>query len=482
MPSPRDSTPSALVPEITVRTYDGRTYRFRTPFLIGRDHTCHVRVDDGRVSRRHAQVSYEHGEWRLEDLESGNGVYVGDRRVQAVPIKPALSVRLGPEGPTIELEADMDVGETIVLADYMERYFKPTGSDRPAGKDTVMIRKAFERVQRKQRRTYSAIIGVVAAIAIAAGGYAYYAQVRLARQQSEMQEIFYDMKGLDVDMARLEATQATNTAQNQDAVRLFQERRRLLEARYERILDSMGDRRYTPEEQAVLRVTRLFGECEAVAPPEYMAEVMTYVRQWRSTGRFARAVRLAQEKGYIPRIVLEFQRQNLSPQFFYLALQESDFVEDATGPMTRFGYAKGMWMFIPDTARRFGLTIGPLAAQKRPDPADDRHNWEKSTKAAAAYIKEIYYTDAQASGLLVVASYNWGERRVVDLLRKMPANPRERNFWKLLLQHRERIPPETYDYVFRIVSAAAIGENPRLFGFDFDNPLTSAGASLASAQ
>jgi hypothetical protein len=53
----------------------------------------------------------------------------------------------------------------------------------------------------------------------------------------------------------------------------------------------------------------------------------------------------------------------------------------------------------------------------------------------------------------------------------MPANPKDRNFWQLLTKYRDRIPQETYDYVFFIVSAAVIGENPRLFGFDFDNPL-----------
>ena len=55
----------------------------------------------------------------------------------------------------------------------------------------------------------------------------------------------------------------------------------------------------------------------------------------------------------------------------------------------------------------------------------------------------------------------------------MPANPRDRNFWKLLSKHRDKIPQETYDYVFYIASAAVIGENPRLFGFDFDNPLAN---------
>ena len=68
-----------------------------------------------------------------------------------------------------------------------------------------------------------------------------------------------------------------------------------------------------------------------------------------------------------------------------------------------------------------------------------------------------------------MASYNWGENRVTRLIRKMPENPRDRNFWSLLEQHS--IPEETYDYVYYIFSAAVIGENPRLFGFDFDNPL-----------
>jgi hypothetical protein len=130
-----------------------------------------------------------------------------------------------------------------------------------------------------------------------------------------------------------------------------------------------------------------------------------------------------------------------------------------------------MWQFIPETGARYGLTIGPLEKTSRPDPLDDRHKWQKATHAAALYIKDIYATDAQASGLLVIASYNWGEQRIIDLLKTMPENPQERNFWKVLEKYRSRVPDQTYKYVFMIISAAVIGENPRLFGFDFDNPL-----------
>jgi len=71
----------------------------------------------------------------------------------------------------------------------------------------------------------------------------------------------------------------------------------------------------------------------------------------------------------------------------------------------------------------------------------------------------------------VMACYNWGEGRVIPLVRSIPANPKDRNFWRLLTAYRDKVPQETYDYVFYIASAAVIGENPRLFGFDFDSPL-----------
>jgi hypothetical protein len=225
------------------------------------------------------------------------------------------------------------------------------------------------------------------------------------------------------------------------------------------------------DQRLILRMARVFGECELDMPPGFVAEVQNYITKWQSSGRLARAVEQAKTNGYTQRITTEFLAQNLPPQFFYLALQESDFEPFISGPPTYKGIAKGMWQFIPETAQKYGLRVGPLAGFRRPDPADERHQWEKATNAAARYIKDIYSTDAQASGLLVMASYNWGEHRVVNLLRSMPANPRERNFWKVLANHSDKVPKETYDYVYYIFSAAVIGENPKLFGFKFDNPL-----------
>jgi len=103
--------------------------------------------------------------------------------------------------------------------------------------------------------------------------------------------------------------------------------------------------------------------------------------------------------------------QDQPPQFIYLAMQESNFQPRIVGPPTRYGRAKGMWQFIPATGTRYGLKIGPLKDTGQYDPADERHNFKKSSYAAARYLKDIYRTDAQASGLMVMASYNLGRRQ-----------------------------------------------------------------------
>jgi peptidoglycan lytic transglycosylase D len=175
----------------------------------------------------------------------------------------------------------------------------------------------------------------------------------------------------------------------------------------------------------------------------------------------------AQAAAYGPRAATILLEHDLAPDFFYVAFQESEFKVDAVGPRTRFGIAKGMWQLIPGTAREYGLHTGPLVAVPRPDPLDERHDFEKSTAAAASYLRDLYTTDAQASGLLVMASYNWGQTRILRLLRSMPPSPKDRNYWTLLARYRDRIPDETYNYVISIVAAAVVDRDPALFGFRF---------------
>ncbi|MGI8568682.1 MAG: hypothetical protein ACR2KT_06230, partial [Methylocella sp.] len=73
-----------------------------------------------------------------------------------------------------------------------------------------------------------------------------------------------------------------------------------------------------PEERIVLRIARLFGECELDMPPGFAAEIHNYIQKWRSSGRLSQDIRMAKERGYAMTISEELLAEDLPPQFFYL--------------------------------------------------------------------------------------------------------------------------------------------------------------------
>jgi hypothetical protein len=478
---------------LSVTMPDGRVFRFAQAFYVGRGEECELRIDHPLVSRRHLLVSMTNGQWEVQDLRSSNGTFANGSRISTAPVASPVTLSLGAQGPALLFEietpgmrpaaqtrfeereeeglegADEQPEEDV--DEFAKRYFGAAADDdSAAGPKTMMIRRAYREVQKKQKRKYGGVVIGLGVALLIAGGFAYKTYLDTLEQRRQAEELFYSIKAIDVSIANLEMRLAASGDKGAlEAVRQSRADRREMERNYDQYVSRYYGRSLDEEEKAILRVTRLFGECELAAPEDYLRKVKAYIRGWQSTGRFQRSMTVALQNNYIPHIAREFMAQNLPPHFLYLAMQESDFYAFASGSPTRWGIAKGMWQFIPQTGERFGLKTGPLLRQRVPDVEDDRHKWDRATTAAAKYIKEIYSTDAQASGLLVMASYNWGEGRVINMVRSLTPNPRERNFWKL--QERYRLPDETYNYVFSIVSAAVIGENPRAFGFPFDNPL-----------
>jgi membrane-bound lytic murein transglycosylase D len=488
MPATEGSKTAARALKVSCGTspMDRRQFSFRHAFRIGRAEDCDVVIAHDYVSRVHAQVTFENGNWWVCDVGSSNGIYVNGVRLPRVSVEQNLTICLGIYGPelTLELEPLPLAAKPVtrpssaegdrVVAQYIERYFSRQGASDGAGQHTMYLRQAFQHVQSQEKRKYGQIIGALLAVVLGVGVYGFYEHHQVAKQKAMAEELFYSMKSLDIDIANVERIVGdSNSTLGAEEIRKYRQRRQLMENGYDRFLSTLHvyNPRMTEQERLVLRVARIFGECELDMPAGFMQEVEKYIKRWQSSDRYTKALETARVSGYTKLISDEFLSQGLPPQFFYLAMQESNFDRYAVGPMTRKGFAKGLWQFVPETAVKYGLHLGPLVDLSRPDPGDDRAHVDHATKAAARYIKDLYSSDAQASGLLVMACYNWGENQVLPMVRSMPANPRERNFWMLLKNHRDRIPQETYDYVFYIVSAAVIGENPRLFGFEFDNPL-----------
>ncbi|MBI4002852.1 MAG: FHA domain-containing protein [Nitrospira defluvii] len=477
-------------PPVRIRVRVGTTWsgeqRFTHTFRIGRSADCQVVVPERVVSRVHAEVRFEANQWWLVDQQSTHGLYVNGRHVTRVPLREAVTVELGLGGPVVWLavsdeivfsdqpaEAAHEGAELPSVTEIVDRWKR--GDTVEETEEARRYRAAAKRRERQQRRRYRVAVGVVVILLVCAVGYAWYQRARVDQMTRTAGEMFYTMKQVEIQVSELEEVVA-ETKRKDLMERILTKRQKLreLEAQYDRFLTELDIYEgMSEQDRLVFRMARLFGECEVAMPRDFLSEVKKYIRRWKSTERLQNAIKRARDNGLIPTVANEMWTKNLPPQFFYLAVQESGFDSKAVGPLTRMGYAKGIWQFIPQTAEQYGLKPGPLKNVAKYDPQDERFHFQKATKAAAKYIRRIYNTDAQASGLLVIASYNWGEGNVINIIRKMPNNPRERNFWQLLKQYK--IPQETYDYVFYIFSAAVIAENPQLFGFDFQNPFAEQG-------
>lgn len=68
---------------VNARGNDNTLYIFGQDYLIGRDKSSDIYLDDEAVSRQHARISYDGSTFFIEDLASKNGVLVQDERLAA---------------------------------------------------------------------------------------------------------------------------------------------------------------------------------------------------------------------------------------------------------------------------------------------------------------------------------------------------------------------------------------------------------------
>jgi hypothetical protein len=449
------------------------TLRFAETVRLGRAPANGIVVDDDYVSGTHLELRRTAGGWQVVDLGSTNGTFIDGRRIERADLGAHTAIRLGhPAGPELVvmvpgLEPQPDATLVVPKAELVSRYL---GEAEPEdmSERTRVIRATLQQHRQQEtrvwlKRTRQMRVVVVALLAFGgiAGALAWWQGRRVAAQREAATELFYTIKALELDLRRLEAANGPDPS--------ARERQQRLEEQYEDLLTTLGiysDR--TPDEvQLIYRTVHRLGESEVTVPREFVDEVLRFIGEWKAADLEAGLGRAAAGDlaATVGNILLE---HGLPREFLYLALQESKLDPDAIGPSTPYGVPKGMWQMIPATAEAYGLRLGPLQGERQVDPADERHDVAKATAAAARYLADIYETDAQASGLLVMAAYNLGEPRLLGMVRSMPESPRERNFWALIENHGDQIPEETYNYVYRIVSAAVIGQDPELFGFTFD--------------
>jgi DNA-binding NtrC family response regulator/pSer/pThr/pTyr-binding forkhead associated (FHA) protein len=100
----------------------GTRFAFERDILVGRASDCHVRVMDGRASRRHARFVIDEDGVRVDDLGSRNGTQVNGQRIAAPTlIAPGDRIRVGETvlvfEPNVDLVPARHTGGAVVLDD-----------------------------------------------------------------------------------------------------------------------------------------------------------------------------------------------------------------------------------------------------------------------------------------------------------------------------------------------------------------------------
>jgi membrane-bound lytic murein transglycosylase D len=183
-------------------------------------------------------------------------------------------------------------------------------------------------------------------------------------------------------------------------------------------------------------------------------KVLQSMNFWLNKGKKYFNDGLIRSGRYREMIERTFREESLPMDLLYLAHVESLFKTNAVSRTRN----RGIWQFGKGTAVRYGLKVNNYI--------DERSDPEKSTRAAAKYLTDLYgmFKDWD----LVLAAYNWGEGKVQRLIDRSGKN----SFWDLM-ELRRNFPLETKNHVPLIQASVILGHNPEKYGFpkDLDHPI-----------
>jgi membrane-bound lytic murein transglycosylase D len=174
--------------------------------------------------------------------------------------------------------------------------------------------------------------------------------------------------------------------------------------------------------------------------------VAGYINYFSNRGRGTLERALARSGQYHDMIQRILKEEGVPQDLIYLAQAESGFHPLA---LSHAG-ARGMWQFMASRAKGYGL--------ERDWWVDERQDPEKSTRAAARHLRDLY--NEFGDWYLAMAAYNSGPGTVQNAVKRTGYA----DYWQLY--KRNVLPKETRNYVPIILAVTIMAKNPSQYGLD----------------
>ncbi|HWV16663.1 MAG TPA: transglycosylase SLT domain-containing protein [Cellvibrio sp.] len=165
-------------------------------------------------------------------------------------------------------------------------------------------------------------------------------------------------------------------------------------------------------------------------PARWYANKQSYIN------RFA-----GQAEPYLYYVVSEMEANGLPLELAFIPIIESSYNPHVISPSN----TAGIWQFIPETGRNFGL--------KQNSWYNGRKDVIASTDAAIRYLKKLH-DNFNSDWLLVVAAYNAGEGNISRAIERNRRAGKATDFWSL------QLPKHTQDYIPQLLILAKVIANP----------------------